>query len=133
MTFIGEIEFKDGRSPGTTTASILRRCIGGEKQAAQEQVDDFLERLAIKPIAFFRDIDTDWHARPFIGQHVFKIARSAGYLGTEDDLWLSVTGGLAPYAFKGRTSQPKRTSVNRLKTMVTARQKKAHAVTLRKK
>ena len=101
MTFIGDVEFVEGRSHSNTTTMVLRRCLGYENQAGEKEIDGFLKRLSIKPDAFFKDIDADWLARPFIGQHVFKVVQSAGYLGTEDDLWLAVTGSMAPLLSRG--------------------------------
>jgi hypothetical protein len=124
MTFIGEVDFVEGRSHSKTTTAVLRKCLGCAKQAGEKQIDGFLERLSIKPDAFFEDIDADWLARPFIGQHVFKVVQAAGYVGTEDDLWLAVTGSMAPYAVKGRGAQQKKSVVTKLKTMVKSGQDK---------
>jgi hypothetical protein len=124
MTFIGDVEFVEGRSHSKTTTVVLRKCLRCENQAGEKKIDGFLEGLSIKPIAFFEDIDADWLARPFIGQHVFKVVQAAGYLGTEDDLWLAVTGSMAPYAVKGRGVQQKKSAVTKLKTMVKSRQNK---------
>ena len=122
MTFI--VDFVEGRSPSKTTTAVLRKCLGCINQAGQEQIDGFLERLSIKPEAFFTDIDADWLAKPFIGQHVFKVVQAAGYVGTEDDLWVAVTGSMAPYAVKGRLIRQKKSVVTKLKTMVKSRQGK---------
>ena len=122
MTLISDLEFMEGRSPRETTTVVLQKCLGCERKAGQKQIDIFLERLSIKPEAFFNDIDTDWIGRPFIGQHVFKVAQSAGYLGSEDDLWLAVTGSTAPYAVKGRGVPPKKVLVTKLKAAVKSRQ-----------
>ena len=124
MTFIGDVEFVEGRSHSNTTTMVLRRCLGYENQAGEKEIDGFLKRLSIKPDAFFKDIDADWLARPFIGQHVFKVVQSAGYLGTEDDLWLAVTGSVAPYVVKGRGVQQEKPVVTKLKTTVKSRQNK---------
>lgn len=133
MTFLGDIEFVEGRSFSKTTHAVLRKCLGGDKQAGQKNIDEFLEGISIKPIAFFKDVEADWLERPFIGQHVFKVVRLAGYLGTEDDLWLAVTGGVAPYAIKGRAASHKKTAVTKLKTMVKSRNRKAKALPVGKK
>jgi hypothetical protein len=124
MIPIGDVEFVEGRSPRETTTAVLQNCLGSEKKAGQKQIDGFLKQLSIKPDAFFNDIDTDWLGRPFIGQHVFKVAQSAGYLGSEDDLWLAVTGSTAPYAVKGRGVPPKKVLVTKLKMAVKSRQDK---------
>ena len=124
MTFIGDVDFVEGRSPSKTTTVVLRKCLGCQKQAGEKEINGFLEGLSIKPIAFFKDIDADWLAKPFIGQHVFKVVQSAGYLGTEDDLWLAVTGDRAPYAIKGRGVSRKKAAVTKLKTMVKSKQNK---------
>ena len=124
MTFIGDVELVPGRSPCKTTTVVLRKCLRCRKEAAEKEIDGFLERLSIKPAAFFREIDADWIGRPFIGQHVFKVVQAAGYGGTEDDLWLAVTGATAPYAVKGRGGQQKKSTVTKLKTVREARQNK---------
>ena len=124
MTFIGDVEFVEGRSPSKTTTVVLRKCLGCEKQAGEKEIDGFLERLSIKPEAFFKDIDADWIGKPFIGQHVFKVVQAAGYGGTEDDLWFAVTGARAPYAIKGRWGQQKKSAVTKLKTVLEARPNK---------
>ena len=115
MTFIGDIAFVEGRPHSKTTALVLRKCLGSEKLTGEQEVDDFLNGLSIKPAAFFKDIDADWTDKPFIGQHVFKVVEAAGYGGTEDDLWLAVTGGTAPYAVKTRAVQPKKPAVAKVK------------------
>jgi hypothetical protein len=66
MTFIGDVEFVEGRSPSKTTTVVLRKCLGCEKQAGEKEIDGFLESLSIKPEAFFKDIDADWIGRPFM-------------------------------------------------------------------
>lgn len=124
MTLISDVEFMEGRSPRETTTAVLQKCLGFERTAGRKQIDGFLEQLSIKPEAFFNDIDTDWLGRPFIGQHVFKVAQSAGYLGSEDDLWLAVTGSTAPYAVKGRGVPPKKAVITKLKTAIKSRQGK---------
>ena len=118
MTFIGDVEFMEGRSPSKTTTVVLRKCLGCRKQAGEKEIDGLLERLSITPGAFFKEIDADWIGRPFIGQHVFKVVQAAGYRGTEDDLWVAVTGGMAPYAIEGRGVQQKESAVTKLKTVV---------------
>ena len=118
MTFIGDVEFMEGRSPSKTTTVVLRKCLGCRKQAGEKEIDGLLERLSITPGAFFKEIDADWIGRPFIGQHVFKVVQAAGYRGTEDDLWVAVTGGTAPYAIKERAGQPKRLAVAKVKAAV---------------
>ena len=105
MTFIGDVKFVDGRSPSDAAALVLRRCLRCEKQEGSERIGTFLERLSISPRAFFADIDTRWMDRPFIGQHVFKVVRAAGYEGSENDLWLAVTGNAAPYRVLKRKPQ----------------------------
>ncbi len=100
MTFVGDVEFKEGRAPSRTTTMVLERCLTCEKQAAAKGIGDFLKAMSIKPEAFFHDIDGDWGGRPFIGQHVFKVVQAAGYGGTEHDLWYSVMGHDAPYPVK---------------------------------
>ncbi len=127
MAFIGEVAFVQGRSFSETTAVVLRKSLGCGKHAGEQEIDGFLRRLSIKPEAFFRDIDTDWIGRPFIGQHVFKVVQAAGYGGTEHDLWLAVTGGMAPYAIEGRGAQQKKPAVTKLKAVLKAGQKKPRA------
>jgi len=124
MTFIGDVEFMDGRPHSKTTAVVLRKCLGCEKQDEGKEISEFLERLSIKPEAFFKDIDADWTGRPFIGHHVFKVVQAAGYGGTEDDLWLAVTGSTAPYAMKGRGGKKKLT-VKKVKTTPKTKSSKA--------
>jgi hypothetical protein len=116
MTFIGDVEFMEGRSPSKTTTMVLQQCLGCRKLAGETVVDGLFERLSIKPDAFFREIDADWIGKPFIGQHVFKVVQAAGYGGTEDDLWLAVTGGAAPYVIKERGGQQKKLAVKKTKT-----------------
>jgi hypothetical protein len=107
MSFVGKVEFVEGRSASETTSLVLRHCLGCGKDDNGVAIGSFLKRLKISPIAFFKDIDGDWHDRPFVGQHVFKVVTAAGYEGTEHDLWLAVTGNLAPYAAKGRPRSAK--------------------------
>ena len=104
MTFVGDLDFKDGRNPSQTTTIVLERCL----EASGNSIATFLEGLSIKPVAFFTDINADWLRRPFIGQHVFRVLQAAGYKGTETDLWYSVTGSAAPYAVKKPPAAPKR-------------------------
>lgn len=127
MTFIGDIAFVDGRSFSKTTALVLRKCLGCDKLDGDGEVDGFLKGLSIKPEAFFKDIDTDWTDKPFVGQHVFKVVEAAGYRGTEDDLWLAVTGGTAPYVVKGRGSPAKKAVAAKLKAGGKAGQTKPKA------
>ena len=108
MTFIGDVEFMEGRSPSKTTTLVLQQCLKCRQQAGGKEVDGLFERLSIQPAAFFKEIDADWIGKPFIGQHVFKVVQAAGYGGTEDDLWLAVTGGAAPYVVKERGDQQKK-------------------------
>jgi hypothetical protein len=124
MTFIGDVELVEGRSPSKTTTVILRKCLGCKTQAGEKEIDGFLESLSIKPEAFFKDIDADWIGKPFIGQHVFKVVQAAGYGGTEDDLWFAVIGSRAPYAIKGRGGQRKESAVTKPKTVLKASQSK---------
>lgn len=124
MTFIGDVAFVEGRSLSKTTTLVLRKCLGCEKQDGEKEIDGFLKGLSIKPEAFFKDIDADWTDKPFIGQHVFKVVEAAGYGGTEDDLWLAVIGGTAPYAVKGRGGQPKKPAVAKVKAVLKARRNK---------
>lgn len=100
MTFLGDLEFSDGRSASKTTEMVLQRCLGCAKDDSGQAIGDFLDGLQINSDAFFRDIDGDWSGRPFIGEHVFKVVAAAGYEGTEHDLWTTVTGYPAPYAVK---------------------------------
>jgi len=104
MTFIGDLDFKDGRTPSQTTTLVLGRCL----EAMGKDIDTFLQGMSINPLAFFSDINTDWLRRPFIGQHVFKVLQAAGYKGTENDIWYSVTGSTAPYAVKRPKAEPKK-------------------------
>jgi hypothetical protein len=108
MKFNGDLDFKEGRSPSQTTTILLQRCLGCAKGVEMKGIGEFLEGLFIKPMAFFRDIDTDWLSKPFIGQHVFKVVQAAGYGGTENDLWVSVTEHPAPYAIKKSRAQVKK-------------------------
>jgi len=108
MASTGDLEFKEGRLPSQTTTILLQRCLGCTKGDEAKGIGKFLEGLRIKPSAFFTDIDGDWAARPFIGQHVFKVLQTAGYLGTEHELWNSVTGSTAPYAVKKLKAVPKK-------------------------
>ena len=100
MRFIGDLDFKAGRSPRQTTTILLQRCLGFARGDDTKGIGEFLEALFIKPIAFFADINGDWAGRPFLGQHVFKVLQAAGYQGTEHDLWYSVTGRTAPYVVR---------------------------------
>lgn len=100
MAFIGEVNFKEGRTPSKSITLVLEQCLGCPKPPTGVEIEKFFTALKIKPGAFFRDIDADWPARPFIGQHAFKIVQTAGYEGTEHDLWVTVTGNEAPYAVK---------------------------------
>ena len=100
MTFLGSVNFVEGRTASKTTALVLQECLGCGKQDEGKAVSKFLATLKIKPDAFFADIDGDWSGRPFLGQHVFKVVQAAGYEGTEHDLWNTVTGDIAPYPVK---------------------------------
>jgi hypothetical protein len=104
MSFIGDLDFKDGRNPSQTTTLVLQRCLETEGK----NIETFLHGLSINPLAFFTDINADWLRRPFIGQHVFKVLQAAGYKGTENDIWYSVTGSTAPYAVKKPKAEPKK-------------------------
>lgn len=108
MTFLGDVEFVEGRRPSQTAAVVLGQCLGCGKKNDGKEIEKFLLGMSIKPDAFFRDIDADWSGKPFIGQHVFKVAAAAGYEGTENELWLAVTGNVAPYAIKKVKAQPKK-------------------------
>lgn len=117
MSFIGDLDFKEGRSPSQTTKILLQRCLGCAKGDETKGIGAFLEGMQIKPSAFFMDIDGDWASRPFLGQHVFKVLHTAGYMGTEHDLWNTVTGSAAPYAVKKLKAPPKKRAAK--KTMGT--------------
>jgi hypothetical protein len=111
MRFIGDLDFRAGRSPSQTTTILLQRCLGCAKGDEATGVERFLERLLITPLAFFMEINGDWAGRPFLGKHVFKVLQAAGYQGTEHDLWYSVTGRTAPYMVKGLKTEQKRRAV----------------------
>lgn len=113
MTFIGDVEFVDGRSPSETTTVILLKCLRRKNNTGEKDLDRFFERLSIKPGAFFNEINTDWVAKPFIGQHVFKVVQAAGYEGTEADLWIAITGTTAPYGIKRHGAQRKKSAVTK--------------------
>ena len=100
MTFLGDVEFVEGRRPSQTTTVVLGQCLGCSKKNDGKEIEKFLLGMSIKPDAFFRDIDADWPGKPFIGQHAFKIVQTAGYEGTENDFWMAVTGQDAPYFIK---------------------------------
>jgi hypothetical protein len=117
MAFLGNVAFSEKRSPSQTAALVMQRCFKGRKQGGEVTVEKFLESLSIKPEAFFRDIDADWLQRPFIGQHVFKVVQAAGYAGTENDLWESVTGSDAPYPIR----PPLKSSARKAGAAATAR------------
>ena len=106
MAFPGDMDFKEGRSPSQTTTLILQQCLGSSRKSEGKELDDFFKGLAISQGAFARDIDADWVNQPFIGQHAFKIIQAAGYQGTENDLWLAVTGRDAPYHINKPTKKP---------------------------
>jgi len=95
MAFLGNVNFVEGRAPSKTAALVLQECLGSVKV-----IETFLKSLQIKPDAFFNDIDGDWQDKHYIGQHVFKVVKAAGYAGTEHDLWTAVTGDPAPYPVK---------------------------------
>ena len=111
MAFTGDVEFLEGRSPSKTTTMVLRRCLACGQETADAAIEAFLEEHAIRPAAFFADIDGSWADKPYIGQHVFKTVQAAGYGGTENDLWLAVTDHAAPY----RTTPPKRAGKGKAK------------------
>ena len=111
MAFTGDVEFLEGRSPSKTTTMVLRRCLACGQETADAAIEAFLEEHAIRPAAFFTDIDDSWADKPYIGQHVFKTVQAAGYGGTENDLWLAVTDHAAPY----RTTPPKRAGKGKAK------------------
>lgn len=113
MTFTGDLDFKEGRSPSQTTTILLQRCLRCVRGVETKGIGDFLEGLFIKPVAFFADINGDWAGRPFLGQHVFKVLQAAGYEGTEHDLWYSVTGRTAPYKVTKPKAEHKRRSAPR--------------------
>lgn len=115
MAFLGSVEFVEGRSASKTTTLVLQRCLRCGKQDEGKAVDEFLKRMKINPDAFFRDIDGDWHGRPFIGEHVFKVVRAAGYEGTEHELWIAVTGDRAPYPVKKPKAADIRKAHNRMR------------------
>ena len=114
MAFIGNVEFKDGRAPSQTTTLVLQRCLGCDKLTGAKDIGDFLEGMAIRPEAFFHDINGDWTGRPFIGQHVFKVVQAAGYGETEHDLWFSVMGHDAPYPIK-KAKSPLKEAIQRVR------------------
>jgi len=104
MSYLGNVDFVEGRAASKTTALMLEGCLD-----EGESVNEFLETMKIKPDAFFKDIDGDWNGRPFIGEHVFKVVQAAGYEGTEHDLWNTVTGDPAPYPVKlPKVARPKK-------------------------
>ena len=109
----GDLDFKEGRSPSQTTTLLLQRCLGCAQGDEGKGIGKFFAGVLIKAEAFFRDIEGDWAARPFIGQHAFKILQMAGYMGTEHDLWNSVTGNTAPYPVKKPKAEPKTTSARK--------------------
>jgi len=117
MAFLGNVAFSAKRSPSQTVAIVMQRCFRRRKPGSETTVEKFLESLSIKPEAFFRDIDADWLWRPFIGQHVFKVVQAAGYAGTENDLWESVTGSGAPYPIR----QPLKSSTAKARVAATTR------------
>jgi hypothetical protein len=110
MTFAGDLDFKQGRSPSQTTTILLERCLGCARGNETKGIGEFLEGLLIKPSAFFKDISGDWVMRPFLGRHVFKVLQAAGYEGTEHDLWYSVTGRTAPYKVTKPKAEPRNRS-----------------------
>jgi hypothetical protein len=59
MAFLGHLEFKDERNPSQTTTLVLLRCLEG----TGKDIETFLKGLSIDPMAFFIDINADWHRR----------------------------------------------------------------------
>jgi len=116
MRFVGDLDYKEGRSPGQTTAVVLQRCL----QALGKDTAEFLEALSIQPGAFFVSINTDWARRPFVGRHVFRVLQAAGYEGTEHDIWYSVTGCTAPYRV---TMQPPQAPPKKRKTPIAVKKR----------
>lgn len=106
MTFPGDRDLHEGRSPSQTTTLLLRQCLGLSWKSQGKEIDDFFEGMAIKQTDFARDIDVDWAAQPFVGQHAFKILQAAGYEGTPNDLWQAVTGQDAPYHIQKPAKKP---------------------------
>jgi hypothetical protein len=104
MAFLGHLDFKDERNPSQTTALVLQRCLEG----TGKDIETFLKGLLIDPSTFFSEINADWHRRPFIGQHVFRVLQVAGYKGTEHDIWELVTGTMAPYPIKRAKADARR-------------------------
>jgi hypothetical protein len=100
MAFLGNLAFVEGRPVGKTTRLVLQLCLGCGTRDEGKAIGVFLKGLRIQPDAFFKDIQDDWNSKPFIGEHVFKVIQSAGYEGTEHDLWDSATGNPAPYPVK---------------------------------
>jgi hypothetical protein len=100
MAFLGNLEFVEGRPASKTAKLVLQLCLGCGTKDEGKAVGAFLKGIRIVPDAFFKDIEDDWNSKPFIGEHVFKVVQSAGYEGTEHDLWDSVTGNPAPYPVK---------------------------------
>ena len=100
MAFLGNLDFVEGRSTSKTTMLVLQLCLGCGKKDEGKAVGIFLQGMRITPDAFFKDIQDDWSSKPFLGEHVFKVAQAAGYEGNENDLWDSVTGNPAPYPVK---------------------------------
>jgi len=106
MAFLGNVAFSAKRSPSQTAAIVMQRCFKRRENGSATTIEKFLESMSIKPEAFFRDIDADWLQKPFIGQHVFKVVQAAGYAGTENNLWESVTGYEAPYPIRQTAKSP---------------------------
>lgn len=117
MGYLGSVDFVEGRSFSKTTSLVLQRCLGCSSADGRHAIGEFLGTLRIQPEAFFRDIDGDWNGRPFLGEHVYKVVKAAGYEGTEHDLWTAVTGFPAPYpikapkAVKAKAPRAKKTAV----------------------
>jgi len=123
MAFLGNVPFSAKRSPSQTAAIVMQRCFKRGDHDSETTIEKFLESLSIMPEAFFRDIDTDWLQRPFIGQHVFKVVQAAGYAGTENDLWESVTGSDAPYPIR----QPLKSSIRKARATAATKASDASA------
>lgn len=100
MTFLGDLDYVEGRSVEKTTTMVLERCLCCGSKDQGKTINEFLKNMRIQPDAFFRDIMGDWAGRPFLGGHVFKVVQAAGYEGTEHDLWTTVMGYPAPYPVK---------------------------------
>jgi len=49
MTFLGNLDFNEGRNPSQTTTIVLQRCLEAERM----DIETFLKGLSIDPQAFF--------------------------------------------------------------------------------